>query len=513
MRSFEFIDSRAPDNQQRRNQFLARSHAARAGSRKGRTQSGKQDKGNSSYGKHIPNERDAAQHQGHLHVVRAKRHAQPNLIIHSGPIPRAVSPTFGALTMTLPSWQPHSAEAESLHYYLSFFAPQVMLPQDANDRFLACSQHPIIYHSLQYAALLHREILCSRNDDRTENRQMLVHKMKTIGLLRDLISTLEDRMIDIAVHAVLHLLWEQASVNEASGDEEQVLLFVPHLPSACWINVYGRAKSVCPHLRALKVLVHRAGGLDKIAPDLVRELRVFDLIMASAACVRPAFPYSARVDEAGVLDLLATHFGMETFPSFGSGLQLRHELPTAALEVYDRMCMLDALLPFCQSLRRGDAEYDVLLMARSGFYHRLLSLPSWHELPEFEKRTISWTTYELCRITVLLYSSAVIYPMPAQCGWHLKRLGSMRAVLATYTAQKVQTLDDSLRIWCLCVGGIAAFGTSQRSFFQSSLEETLRRLSLTSYSAVGKLNRRFLWSDDACARGVAALWDAMGMEI
>lgn len=238
----------------------------------------------------------------------------------------------------------------------------------------------------------------------------------------------------------------------------------------------------------------------------------FDLIMASAACVRPAFPYSARVDEAGVLDLLATHFGMETFPSFGSGLQLRNELPSAALEVYDRMCMLDALLPFCQSLRRGDAEYDVLLMARSGFYHRLLSLPSWHELPEFEKRTISWKTYELCRLTVLLYSSAVIYPVPAQCEWHLKRLGSMRAVLATYTAQKVQTLDDSLLTWCLCVGGIAAFGTNQRSFFLSSLEETLRRLSLTSCSAVRKINRRSLWSDDACARGAAVLWDAMGME-
>ena len=174
--------------------------------------------------------------------------------------------------------------------------------------------------------------------------------------------------------------------------------------------------------------------------------------------------------------------------------------------------MLDVLLPFCQSLRRGDAEYDVLLMARSGFYHRLLSLPSWDELPEIEKSTTSRTTYELCRLTVLLYSSAVIYPMPAQSGWHLKRLASMRAVLATYTAQKVQTLDDSLLTWCLCVGGIAAFRTSQRYFFQSFLEETLHRWSLTSWSAVRKINRRFLWSDDACARGAAVLWDAIGME-
>ncbi|KAI7488892.1 hypothetical protein KC351_g1672 [Hortaea werneckii] len=414
--------------------------------------------------------------------------------------------------MTLPSWQPHSEEAESLHYYLTFFAPQVMLPTDANDRFLACSQHPVIFHSLQYAALLHREILRNGNQHRTENRQMLLHKMKTIGLLRDLISTLEDRMIDVAVHAILHLLWEQASIDEVCGNEKHVLLFVPHLPSACWVNVYGKAKSVCPHLRALKVLVQRAGGLDQIALDLVRELRVFDLIMASAACVRPAFPYSARVDEGRVLDLLATHFGMGAFPSFGSGLQLRHELPSAALGVYDRMCMLDVLLPFCQSLRRGDAEYDVLLMARSGFYHRLLSLPSWDELPEVEKSTSSRTTYELCRLTILLYSSAVIYPMPAQSGWHLKRLMSLRAVLVTHTVRETQSWDDSLLVWCLCVGGIAAFRTSQRDFFQSFLEETLRRLSLTSWSAVRKINKRFLWSNDACARGAAVLWDAIGME-
>ncbi|KAI7211998.1 hypothetical protein KC333_g7372 [Hortaea werneckii] len=335
--------------------------------------------------------------------------------------------------MTLPFWQPHSEEAESLHYYLSFFAPQVMLPKDANDRFLACSQYPIIFHSLQYAAHLHREILRGGDHRRTENRQMLLHKTKTIGLLRDLISTLEDRMIDVAVHAILHLLWEQSSIDDASEEEERVLLFVPHLPSACWVNVYGKARSVSHHFRALKALIQRAGGLDRIAPDLVRQLRVFDLIMASAACVRPAFPYSARVDEGGVLDLLATHFGMGTFPSFGSGLQLRHALPSAALEVYDRMCMLDVLLPFCQSLRRGDAAYDVLLMARSGFYHRLLSLPPWDELPESEKCVSFRTTYELCRVTVLLYSSAVIYPMPPQSGWHLKRLANMRAVLASCT--------------------------------------------------------------------------------
>ncbi|RMY56316.1 hypothetical protein D0865_03718 [Hortaea werneckii] len=239
--------------------------------------------------------------------------------------------------MTLPSWQPHSEEAESLHYYLSFFAPQVMLPKDANDRFLACSQYPIIFHSLQYAAHLHRGILRGGDHRRTENRQMLLHKTKTIGLLRDLISTLEDRMIDVVVHAILHLLWEQAPIDDASEDEKRVLLFVPHLPSACWVNVYGKARSVSPHFRALEMLVQRAGGLDRIAPDLVRQLRVFDLIMASAVCVRPAFPYSARVDEGGVLDLLATHFGMGTFPSFGSGLQLRHALPSAALEVYDRI--------------------------------------------------------------------------------------------------------------------------------------------------------------------------------
>ncbi|GAB1739656.1 hypothetical protein NU219Hw_g4602t1 [Hortaea werneckii] len=414
--------------------------------------------------------------------------------------------------MTPPSWQPHSEEAESLHYYLSFFAPQVMLPKAANDRFLACSQHPVIFHSLQYAAHLHREILRGGNHHRTENRQMLLQKMKTIGLLRDLISTLEDRMIDVAVHTILHLLWEKASIDGASGDEEQVLLFVPHLPSACWVNVYGKAKSVSPHLQALKALVRRAGGLDRIAPDLVRQMRVFDLIMASAACVRPVFPYSARVDEARVLDLLATHFGMETFPSFASGLQVRHELPFAALEVYDRICLLDVLLPFCRSLRRGDAEYDILLMARSGFYHRLLSLPSWDELPESEKCVKSRTIYELCRVTVLLYSSAVIYPMPPQSGWHLKRLECMRAVMTNYTERETPLSDDSLLVWCLCVGGVAAFRTSQRYFLQTFLKGTLQRLSLTGWSAVRKINRRFLWSDDACARGAAVLWDAIGME-
>ena len=41
-------------------------------------------------------------------------------------------------------------------------------------------------------------------------------------------------------------------------DTQPKLLFVPHMPGSCWLNVYGRSKPIQAHAEALVAIVSSA---------------------------------------------------------------------------------------------------------------------------------------------------------------------------------------------------------------------------------------------------------------
>lgn len=151
-------------------------------------------------------------------------------------------------------------------------------------------------------------------------------------------------------------------------------------------------------------------------------------------------------------------------------------------------------------------------LARNQAQHRLLSLSSWTGLSEDEQKSTSEAVYECCRQTALLYSTAVIFPIPGETGWYVPHVARIRALferssLLSETGQNARPV-----IWSLCICGIAAYRTVHRRYFEDKLRDMLLRLRLTSWAKVEEILKSFLWTDPACELGAAVLWDALGLE-
>ena len=90
-----------------------------------------------------------------------------------------------------------------------------------------------------------------------------MHKAKAMTLLRHRLEQLDQTNVDWLIYAVL-CLTRTESPKEDGAPFESSLLFVPHVPSANWTNVYGRSGLVEVHRNALCHLVKRQGGLRRL---------------------------------------------------------------------------------------------------------------------------------------------------------------------------------------------------------------------------------------------------------
>lgn len=151
-------------------------------------------------------------------------------------------------------------------------------------------------------------------------------------------------------------------------------------------------------------------------------------------------------------------------------------------------------------------------LARNQAQHRLLSLPSWSELSEDEQNTTPEAVYEFCRQTALLYSTAVIFPIPGETGWYIQHVVRIRALFERSSLLREAGQTARPVIWSLCVCGIAAYRTGHRRYFEDALRSMLLRLGLTSWASVEEILKTFLWTEPACELGAAVLWDALGLE-
>lgn len=121
---------------------------------------------------------------------------------------------------------------------------------------------PLIFHASHWCASIHRS-LRSRTDRWTKCSTALVHKAEAMSLLRQRLEQLDRTDVDWLIYAVLCLTRAETQKQDHASLESS-LLFVPHVPSANWTNVYGRSGLVEAHRDALCQLVKRQGGLRRL---------------------------------------------------------------------------------------------------------------------------------------------------------------------------------------------------------------------------------------------------------
>lgn len=176
-------------------------------------------------------------------------------------------------------WQPGSAQQQAttlltIRLDFTFYAPQEMEAQQLQIRWDIYCKHPIVYHAFQYISVVHQGILRGQVPQ-PDRRPMLQHKAETMRLLQCMISNLDQdqQNLEVMLLAMYALVYDIQD-KPRTPRRKYILPFVPHMPLACWIGVYGRALMDLSHLPAINAILQKAGGVNQVSSHVVRSLRL-----------------------------------------------------------------------------------------------------------------------------------------------------------------------------------------------------------------------------------------------
>ena len=230
-----------------------------------------------------------------------------------------------------------------------------------------------------------------------------------------------------------------------------------------------------------------------------------DILTASVLCIRPAFVYWPVDDirNGMTLQALLGFSPSDVERGFGQlyNVGVTPQLAEALQGTYAYINIVKA---------NRTVTYDVSLLAdqRNLTQHNLLSVPPAAELgPQFSHATHS-ATYEACRLAAQIFGVGVVFPIPAQ-NTPLHRLASQLHSVLRHPDSSSLWCSSNTRvplIWILTLGGIAAHGTPERSFFASALGAVARQTNINTWSEVKRTLEIMLWYDEACDEAGEELW-------
>jgi hypothetical protein len=225
----------------------------------------------------------------------------------------------------------------------------------------------------------------------------------------------------------------------------------------------------------------------------------FDLIVSSMLSCRPAIPLGAwpRDPTAGKMtkmsysDATGMTARIRRLPFDLAGAMLEIRTADASLE----KIASDPSSPLQDVLSRQDAAQ-----------RRVLSVPSWDDLSEAETPR---EVYEAVRLAAILYSTAVIFPLPSDSGWHMRLADKIRHLLTSTECKDHGDDQLSLLAWAMAVGSIASHGCALFDWYVERLRRLLAQLEIWTWQQTEALLVQILWSGRACARGATVLRQAL----
>jgi hypothetical protein len=154
--------------------------------------------------------------------------------------------------------------------------------------------------------------------------------------------------------------------------------------------------------------------------------------------------------------------------------------------------------------REATSDLATLIDQRNSIQYRLLCLPTAGELNT--ELVNSPSVYESVRLTALIYSVAVTFPLPLSTSPILKLVFRLKLILAKTSAERNCKRVHGVLFWCLMIGGIAASNTEDRSWYVENLVILSAKLGFFTWRDVVSEMGRYLWLESACDSGGRDLW-------
>ena len=118
-------------------------------------------------------------------------------------------------------------------------------------------------HALLYGAAVHMDVL-RRPRLKLDNPVRLYHKVQTMKLLKEELRHPDNMPLDDVILAALALGTNEVETMINNTKSQARSPFNSPLVSAQWLDIYGSMSSVPTHAVAMRSLVRRRGGLEKI---------------------------------------------------------------------------------------------------------------------------------------------------------------------------------------------------------------------------------------------------------
>jgi hypothetical protein len=219
---------------------------------------------------------------------------------------------------------------------------------------------------------------------------------------------------------------------------------------------------------------------------------------------RPRFPESFSCPTSILLaipDPIPTDF----FASLQNGIMFAAMLP-----VLRDMCAICRALDGLGHEKPGSALLSDVIRTRNTVQHRLLSLPR-REFVLVPDHAI----YEACRLSALIFSDMVIFPLPAA-----KNVGPRLAAMLRQTLERLsgpapnhntdmdgETDHAPVLLWVVMLGAIAGANTKGlRDWYCAMLHRYAVLLGVTAWSDVRVLLQKHLWWDHVCDPPARQIW-------
>lgn len=241
------------------------------------------------------------------------------------------------------------------------------------------------------------------------------------------------------------------------------------------------------------------------------------LIQSAISFSKPIYPLlqpdgQPYADISSTVFLGRVHQAPRTNSGFGC-LQAAG-IPERLVMVFISLGQLSRALKMLNDGSVDRPSYDRIGDYRNLVQHRLLSLPTTEDLHEqiLEGRTASqdiWSLYDACRITALLYSTHVTFPVPRTASQREDVLTSHRTKLLAigpHIRQSSEVLE--LQLWCTIIGGIASEHGTHRNWYTIEVKRLASLCGVQSSLQLMETMERFAWMEEACQAGARALWNA-----
>ncbi|WEW61327.1 hypothetical protein PRK78_006817 [Emydomyces testavorans] len=344
---------------------------------------------------------------------------------------------------------------------------------------------------------------------REEKLEQIICETETIKQLNKMMHDPSQACSDVVILAVLCMAFNRIDYSGWNVSTDPW----PKAPlrNLQWLDVYGGLSLNDHHIKGLLALIEMKGGLSQVKlPGLAETLSTSAVMLSTKYLVKPRLPFVPIFKESaqGQTPRWPTVVNPIALGSLADDGRrdpiLKAGLPQDISDILRHMRDYNNVVNLYSQGLLPELEPAVIADRRNWIQYNLVSLSSGCEFHEDFSQ--AYKTYEACRLSALIYSMLVIFPLPA-ANRPFQRLSSMmRTALMDSGLSTSWGCASEMLLWSLVLGGLAAKDTPEREWFAGRLRDAIATVGLENWEALKGLLTEVMWMDSVCDMGGQALW-------